>query len=287
MTGWILCRAAKSSILRSVDGEPTGEPDRLFWAIIIGAADISSGASNSPTKCSLPFGLSVLITTSQFISTFTVEMIRSKEPAAFSISLSSLELSEWWAPISFASSIFDSLVNAVTSQPHALANCNAKWPKPPIPITATLEVGLMSYCISGLNTVTPPHNSGPTALKSSPSGILMTLVSFARTLSAKPPWLPMIVPSCSGHRLWSPSMHRSQTLQYPLCQPSPTLSPNSRCLTCLPLLRTLPATSCPPTNGYWVIPHSFCHIDKSLWQMPQLCTSISTSWSPKAPGSYS
>ncbi len=49
------------------------------------------------------------------------------------------------APSARASSSFAGVdEKAVTSQPQALRNCRAIWPSPPIPMTATLSVGLMS-----------------------------------------------------------------------------------------------------------------------------------------------
>jgi len=65
------------------------------------------------------------------------------------------------APNSIASPFFASLVKATTSQPQALRNIRARWPKPPMPTTPTRSVGFTSNCNSGLKTVVPPQNSGP------------------------------------------------------------------------------------------------------------------------------
>src|SRR4051795_4937115 len=60
-------------------------------------------------------------------------------------------------------------VNAVTSQPYAAANFTAMWPNPPMPTMPTRLVGL-AYIASGLNTVMPPHRSGPASATSIFSG---------------------------------------------------------------------------------------------------------------------
>jgi len=73
--------------------------------------------------------------------------IRSKLPARFAISSSLRELTTKSAPNRLASSALSGdEEKAVTSQPHLLKNCRARWPRPPIPITATFADGLMPNC---------------------------------------------------------------------------------------------------------------------------------------------
>ena len=122
-------------------------------------------------------------------------MIKSKCPAAQAKSSWSRVFKVWYAPKDTASRALLSLdVNAVTSQPHAFKNCSAKCPKPPMPITATLSVGLISNWTKGLKTVMPAQNKGPAEARLIPSGMTTRLLVSARTFSAKPPWCPTRVP---------------------------------------------------------------------------------------------
>ena len=63
------------------------------------------------------------------------------------------------------------LLKAVTEQPIAFENFIARCPSPPIPKTPTVQPGF-AYFLNGEYTVIPAHINGPTAFKSSPSGIL-------------------------------------------------------------------------------------------------------------------
>ena len=56
-------------------------------------------------------------------------------------------------------------------QPHLFKNCSAKCPKPPMPTTATLSVGLTPYCMMGLNTVMPPQRVGLLAAWAGSQGV--------------------------------------------------------------------------------------------------------------------
>ncbi len=47
------------------------------------------------------------------------------------------------------------------------------------------------------------------------------------------------------------------------------MSPTFTFFTLAPITATLPAASWPGTNGYCDMPHSFAHMDKSEWQIPQ------------------
>ena len=58
------------------------------------------------------------------------------------------------------------------------------WGFTPYPITPTRSVGEIPYCRNGVNTVTPPHMSGPAVRGSTPSGIGSTAAASARTMSA-------------------------------------------------------------------------------------------------------
>src|ERR1035441_10643851 len=52
-----------------------------------------------------------------------------------------------------------------------------------------------------------------------------------------------------------------------------------------PRADTVPMASCPGTKGNCVICHSLLSMERSEWQIPQYCTSISTCSSPSGPGS--
>lgn len=60
---------------------------------------------------------------------------------------------------------------AVTWHPQARANANAKWPKPPIPMTATRPVGGILDFQSAVKTVKPAHIKGAASLGFKLSGI--------------------------------------------------------------------------------------------------------------------
>ena len=101
------------------------------------------------------------------------------------------------------------------------------------------------------------------------------------------PYRPTMVPSAVGQRLWSPRMHCRQPMQLFEYHPSPTRSPAFTLVTREPTAFTVPAASCPGTNGYLVMPQSLSSMERSEWQRPQCDTAISTSSSPSGPGSYS
>jgi hypothetical protein len=90
-------------------------------------------------------------------------------------------------------------VNAVTSQPYAAANFTAMWPSPPMPTMPTRLVGL-AYIASGLNTVMPPHKSGPASATLILSGRGTAQPQCARTRLANAPLWPTIVNVDCGHK---------------------------------------------------------------------------------------
>ena len=92
------------------------------------------------------------------------------------------------------------VVMAVTWQPQARANCSARWPNPPMPITATWAVGDTASSISGANTVMPPQNSGPARAGSRLSGMGISQSCWAFTWLAKPPLRPTTLASRSAQR---------------------------------------------------------------------------------------
>jgi hypothetical protein len=83
---------------------------------------------------------------------------KSSAFAALRISpLSRLETTQC-APNRFNSSVLEAFdVNAVTSPPKALANCRARWPRPPMPTMPTRSVGFTPKTAKGAKTAIPPH----------------------------------------------------------------------------------------------------------------------------------
>ncbi|KAH3659045.1 hypothetical protein OGATHE_006771 [Ogataea polymorpha] len=85
------------------------------------------------------------------------------------------------APSFLASSAFLLLrENAQTSAPSAFANMIAKWPKPPIPMTATFLPGPQPLSTSGEYVVVPAQSIGATSSVFKASGIGNTKYSWAR-----------------------------------------------------------------------------------------------------------
>ena len=196
------CRAQNASMSAVVAGLPSGEPESDFCGIIIAIAGTATGASTAPTKCSRPFGASAPMYAGQFSGTFTVTRMKSSAPASFFTAASSFELTTWCAPSFFTSSALPADdENANTSHPHLFANCTARCPSPPMPTIPTRCVGRTSNCTNGLNTVTPPQNSGPAVAGSRPAGSGVTQPQWPRTVSANPPCRPTMVDSAVGHRL--------------------------------------------------------------------------------------
>ena len=145
VTGAMLCRAQKSIISFVVVGLPSGDPETDFCPMINGNAVTEIGSAIAPTVWKRPFGARQVIYACQSSVTFTVEIIRFKAPAMEANCFSSREFTTRCAPSFIASAVFESLdENAITSQPHLLRNWSAIWPSPPIPITPTRSVGLMS-----------------------------------------------------------------------------------------------------------------------------------------------
>ncbi|EUB85215.1 hypothetical protein PMI25_000700 [Pseudomonas sp. GM30] len=118
-----------------------------------------------------------------------------------------------------------------------------------MPTTPTRSVGLTPNCSSGLNTVEPAQNSGPTIAGSRLAGTAIAHAQCERTRSAKPPLLPMMVGCAVPHSCCEPLMQDEQCMQLPLYQPMPTRWPSSRPRTCGPMRTILPTTSWPGTNG--------------------------------------
>src|SRR3954467_15062699 len=115
-------------------------------------------------------GASEATSASQSSGTLTGTSSRSNTPAN-SLTASGLRLDTTRCAPNFraSSSLLSVEVNAVTSQPYAAANFTAMWPSPPMPTMPTRPVGL-AYIASGLNTVMPPHRSGPASATSIFSG---------------------------------------------------------------------------------------------------------------------
>ena len=70
----------------------------------------------------------------------------------------------------------------------------------------TRLVGL-AYIASGLNTVMPPHRSGPDSATLMLSGSGMAQAQWERTRLANAPLCPTIVNVACWHKCWSPDMH--------------------------------------------------------------------------------
>jgi hypothetical protein len=185
--GTTLCRAAKSSIVSIVTGEPVGEPEMLRCPTMREKAATGIGSTTTPTWCSRPFGASAPMIASQSSFTLTVLISRSKLPPSLRIAAESLVETTWFAPRARASSNLLSLdVNAVTSQPYAAANFTAMCPSPPMPMMPTRSVGL-AYMARGANTVAPPHSSGPASPAFSFSGRGKAQAQCPRMWPANPP----------------------------------------------------------------------------------------------------
>src|SRR5260370_23635183 len=86
--------------------------------------------------------------------------------------------------------------------------------------------------------------------------------------------------------LWSPARHCGHAMQLPEFQPKPTGCPRLTSFALRPTADTVPMASCPGTRGNRLSCHSLWSMEKSEWQIPQYCTSISTCSSPSGPGSY-
>src|ERR1039457_2956343 len=82
------------------------------------------------------------------------------------------------------------------------------------------------------------------------------------------------------HMFWSPARQGGHAMQLPAFQPKPTVCPRLTSLALRPRADTVPMASCPGTKGNCVICHSMLSMERSEWQMPQYCTSISTCSSP-------
>ena len=180
-----MCRAANSSIEASRVGLPVGEPEMRRCPRISGNAGMPIGSVSPATTCIRPFGLSAARYAGQSSEAVAVISRKSSVPsAAFGFRLEAMR----WAPKAFASAPFDSVdVNAVTSQPQALANLMPMCPRPPMPTTPTCAVGWISNTASGAKTVTPPHRSGPVDDMSISSGNAIVHAQCARIRSANPP----------------------------------------------------------------------------------------------------
>ena len=175
----------------------------------------------------------------------------------------------------------------MTSQPQALRNCRARWPRPPMPTTPTLSVGRMPRSAMGAKTVMPPQKSGPELSGSSAAGSFTAHSQLARTLSAKPPWRPTIMLSACAQSCWRPERPGWQERQLPANQPRPTRSPTSRPFAWEPVFSMVPMTSWPGTSGYRDMPQELSIIERSEWHMPQDSTFTCTGSGRISPGSKS
>ncbi|HET7422864.1 MAG TPA: hypothetical protein VFJ92_04830 [Gemmatimonadales bacterium] len=181
-------------------GEPIGEPEMLRCPMMSGITASGIGSSTKPTTCSRPLGASEAMSASQSSGTLTVTSSRSNTPANSLIAPELRLDTTRCAPNFRASSNLLSLeVNAVTSQPYAAANFTAMWPSPPMPTMPTRLVGL-AYIASGLNTVMPPHKSGPASATLIFSGRGTAQPQCARTRLANAPLCPTIVNVDCGHK---------------------------------------------------------------------------------------
>src|SRR6516162_3354186 len=158
------------------------------------------------------------------------------------------------------------------------------WPSPPMPTIPTRLVGLV-YMISGLNTVMPPHKSGPASATSIFSGSGIAQAQLQRTRLANAPLCPTMVKVDCGHKWWSPDMHWRQCMQLPANQPIPTCWPIFRPLVAGPNSTTRPVASCPNTAGNFENPQSLFRTEMSEWHRPQCSTLTSTSSAPSGPRS--
>ena len=83
VTGAIWCRAQKSSIVATVAGEPSGDPEMDLRPPISENAATGTGSNTAPTTCSRPSGASAAMKRSQSSATFAVTRMKSNEPASF------------------------------------------------------------------------------------------------------------------------------------------------------------------------------------------------------------
>jgi hypothetical protein len=233
-------------------------------------AETATGSCTIPTICNSPLGARQLKYRSQSSETFTVLIMAFNCPRIDCNAVASFESTTLVAPIAMISSCLDLLeLKATTSQPQYFRNCKARWPNPPIPITPTLSVGLISADWIALKTVIPPHNNGPAFAISMPCGSGMIHDQWPRTISAKPPCRPTMTSSIFPQKWWSPDKQCMQCIQDAENQPSPTWSPTFTPFTSLPIPITSPTISWPGTSGYFVQPQSLFSIFTSDWHKPQ------------------
>ena len=121
--------------------------------------------------------------------------------------------------------------------------------KPPLDIHVLPRDKHWQKLLMALIAELKPEMSGPALAGSTPSGMGRLQPQCARTLSAKPPWRPMMVGWRLAHRFCSPPMQKLQWQQLLACQPTPTRWPTVRPLTWSPTATMVPTISWPGTRG--------------------------------------
>src|ERR1051326_5129763 len=128
-----------------------------------------------------------------------------------------------------------------------------RWPRPPIPCTATTSPGRAPELRSALNVVMPAQRRGAASAGSSDSGMAATASAGASMYSAYPPskLKPVTFPLAQVTK--SPRRQEGHVPSCPPCQPTPTRCPFFQAVT-FPLAQVTKSPrreeghvpSCPP-----------------------------------------
>jgi len=141
---------ANPSISRITARLPRKEPVIDCWCTTRSSGQNATGTGEKPIMTSLPLFLMVSRSDVQSVWPWPVYRSRSKLNLIRRIAAWSPATMKWSAPRASASGLFAGDEEmAVTSQPSAWANWIARWPRPPTPMTPTLEEGPAAYDRSG------------------------------------------------------------------------------------------------------------------------------------------